>query len=489
MPKENPNELSERLRASIATDAVSVIAEARTLLKATKDPGRRRALAGVLVDAGVAAGDVVASKLGMTTIKRLLKTDASNSGLQYMLGTAELAMAGHDSTSRPEWWEATRKHQINARKHLWEAAESDLDAPTQAQAWINLGNNLDEGGRWVEAYEAYVLAMRVDFDNPIAAGHAALILNRRGGAPGGPDWQPLAHRLAKTAQSRREFVAWIAPGAEVQFEKLPIDRADEHHEPQTLTPYETFVSTNRLHLSLALDASHPDCWDSLTCPDLTEPMASDNNPPALIAMFNACKADYLLARQLAWDANQVDDDDQHHYLNTLDYARYGSGPARSVLAMRSALDVLDRVGVMANQYFGVGEDPKNVHFRTAWREESKGRPLRTEVKNEIDASNWSVLALVTLSDDFRDDGWLFGRQHLRNIATHRFVISHDMMTGNWRECDEVEHISSAELEEGTIAALRIARSALMYLADAVMRREGRHPRGMSLPLSLPRLGH
>ena len=50
MPKENPNELSERLRASIATDAVSVIAEARTLLKATKDPGRRRALAGVLVD-------------------------------------------------------------------------------------------------------------------------------------------------------------------------------------------------------------------------------------------------------------------------------------------------------------------------------------------------------------------------------------------------------------------------------------------------------
>ena len=278
MPKENPNELSERLRASIATDAVSVIAEARTLLKATKDPGRRRALAGVLVDAGVAAGDVVASKLGMTTIKRLLKTDASNSGLQYMLGTAELAMAGHDSTSRPEWWEATRKHQINARKHLWEAAESDLDAPTQAQAWINLGNNLDEGGRWVEAYEAYVLAMRVDFDNPIAAGHAALILNRRGGAPGGPDWQPLAHRLAKTAQSRREFVAWIAPGAEVQFEKLPIDRADEHHEPQTLTPYETFVSTNRLHLSLALDASHPDCWDSLTCPDLTEPMASDNNP-------------------------------------------------------------------------------------------------------------------------------------------------------------------------------------------------------------------
>ena len=111
------------------------------------------------------------------------------------------------------------------------------------------------------------------------------------------------------------------------------------------------------------------------------------------------------------------------------------------------------------------------------------------MKNEIDASNWSVLALVTLSDDFRDDGWLFGRQHLRNIATHRFVISHDMMTGNWRECDEVEHISSAELEEGTIAALRIARSALMYLADAVMRREGRHPRGMSLPLSLPRLGH
>lgn len=490
MPDETADQLSQRLRASLSDDAPAVITEARRAIKSTRDASIRSVLAGVLVDAGVVAGDQTASKAGMAAIKGLLKKDPSNSGLQYMVGTAGLAMADHDTTPKPGWWEATRKLQVDARRHLWEAAESSLPVPIRAQAWINLGNNLDTGGRWIEAYEAYTTAMRIDTDNPIAAGNAALVLHQRGGAPGGPEWQPIAHRLARLAQAQLEVVAKIAPGAEAQFKDLPTDRADEVAPPElaNLNDYETYVSGNRLHLSMALDASHPECWDSLTTPMLTEPIGSESSPPALIAMFNACKSDYLLARQLAWDATQVDDGDQHHYTNTLDYARYGDGPSRAVLAMRSALDVLDRVAVMANHYFGIGQKPGDVYFRTVWREDSKGQSLRSAVESEILAKNWSVLALVGLSDDFRDDGWLSGRRHLRNIATHRFVISHEMMTGAWRESTEIEHISNDDLEESVIAALRISRSALMYLADAVKRREGRRPQGISLPLSLPRLG-
>jgi len=491
VPDESANQLSQRLRASLPDDAASVIAEARQELRATHDTAKRTALAGVLVDAGAAAGNQSASKAGMTAIRLLLKNDPSNSGLQYMLGTAGLAMARHDITPKPEWWEATRKLQIDARRHLWEAAESSMHESIRAQAWINLGNNLEEGGRWVEAYEAYMSAMQIDPGNPVAAGWAAVILHRHGAAPGGPEWQPIAHRLARLAQAQLGLIAEIAPGAEAQFKDLPTDRADEVVAPElaSLNGYQTYVSSNRLHLSMALDALHPECWDSLTMPMLTEAVDSDNNPPALIAMFNSCKSDYLLARQLAWDATQVDDDDQHHYTNTLDYARYGAGPSRTVLAMRSALDVLDRVAVMANHYFGIGREPKDVYFRTAWREESTGRPLRPVVEREILAKNWSVLALVALAEDFRDDGWLFGRQRLRNIGTHRFIVSHEMMVGGWREVPEIEHLSADDLDEAAVAALRIARSGLMYLAEAVGRRERRHPGGdISLPLTLPRLG-
>jgi len=490
VPDESPNEVSERLRVVLATDPTVAIAEARMALKSSRDDSMRAAVAGVLVDAGEAAGDREATKVGMTAIKGLLAKDPSNGGLRYMLGTAGLSMARHDKTPKPEWWEVTRKLQTDARRNLWEAAEAELHQAIRAQAWINLGNNLDEGGRWAEAYEAHTAAMRVDPGNPVAAGQAALLLHARGSSPGGPEWQPIAHRLARIAQSKHDQVAQIAPGAQVRYAALPTDRADEAVLPEQvhLSSYQRYVADNRLHLSMALDAMHPECWDSLDLPMLTEPMDIGSHPPPLFAMFNSCKADYLLARQLAWDGMQVDDDDQHHYTNTLDYACYGDGPSRTVLAMRSALDVLDRVAVMANSYFDIGQKPKDVYFRTAWREDSTGRPLRSVVADEIDSRNWGVLALATLAEDFRDDGWLFGRQRLRNIATHRFVISHSMMTGNWRDVSEIEHLSDVDLDASVISALRIARSALMYLVDAVARREHRRPEGASLPLCLPRLG-
>jgi hypothetical protein len=82
MPDETADQLSQRLRASLSDDAPAVITEARRAIKSTRDASIRSVLAGVLVDAGVVAGDQTASKAGMAAIKGLLKKDPSNSGLQ-----------------------------------------------------------------------------------------------------------------------------------------------------------------------------------------------------------------------------------------------------------------------------------------------------------------------------------------------------------------------------------------------------------------------
>lgn len=491
MTRKTANGINERLRLLLTDRPESAVAEALKALRSAADDFERSAAAGVLVDAGVAAGDRAATEKGLAAIRRLVKKNPADGGLRYMLGTAWSAIGHQDKTPRPQWWETTRKCQIDARRELWEAAESTIDGAMRAQAWINLGNNLVECGRWVEGYMAYLDALRVDPGNPVAAGWAAVMLNRRKGAPGGPDWIGRAHYMARMAQSDLKRVAMIAPGAELHFKDLPTDHADEVVVPDDsgLQGYDAFISINRLHLSMSLDASHPDCWDSLGVPRLTEPVTAGANPPPLFAMFNTCKSDYLLARRLAWDAKCADTDDAHHYTDTLDYARYGRKASQTVLAMRSAMDILDRVSVAANQYFGLGLDPKDVYFRSVWREGTKGEPLRQGVESEIAAKNWGMLALVGLSDDFRDDGWLFGRQHLRNIATHRFVVAHEMLTQGWREAQEIEHVSVTALEEATVAALRITRSALMYLSDAVTMRERRRVRkGTIPPLTLPTLG-
>ena len=492
MSTQTANEISEGLRLLIPSDPAGVIVTARKALKDAKDDYERAAAAGVLVDAGEAAGDVTASTTGLVAIQRLVKKQPSDGNLRYMLGTAYSTIALLDKTPRPEWWEATRKLQIDQRRELWRAADSGIEAQNKAQAWINLGNNLERCGRWIEAFTAFMEALEVSPSHPVAAGWAACMLLRRGGAPGGPDWVPTAHHLAGIAKSNLEYAERIAPGSEKFFERLPTDRADEFVASK-LSAFDTldgFIVKYRLHLSMSLDPSHPDCWDSLSTPRLREAIDTPPEPPSLFAMFNTCKADYLLARKLAWDARNTDDDDVHHYTNTLDYAQYGLKSSLEILAMRSSFDLLDRIAVAANHYFGLGVEAKNVYFKSLWRQHVPGEPLLPGVESEIDAKNWGMLALVSLSDDFRDDGWLFGRQRFRNIATHRFLVSHWMMSGGWRDTPEIEHISQGDLEEITISALRIARSALLYLADAVSRREHRlhSSEGPSFELTLPRLG-
>lgn len=493
-PANRSIEINAQLRAVLATDPIAAIALANTHLGQESNADCRAACAGLLVDAGVAAHDPGATRTGLAAILKLAKADSIDGRWKYMLGTAYLALAAHDPTPRPTWFEATHRHRLRARRHLWEAAVSDLPAEMRATAWINLGNDLSNSGRWIEAYTAYHEALRADPENPIAAGWVAVMLRRqlRGktGTPG--NWEPLAHHWARISQRDLPRVARTADGAELIFADLPTERADEVvlHPPAGLSAYEAFVYRERLYLFMAVDGTdHPDCWDSIGTPTLIESVTAPVEPTPLIAMINTCKADYLLARRLTFEAAQTDRSDAHHYTNTLDYAGYGQRSAMTLLAMRAALDVLDRIAVAANQYFDIGLRPSDVHFRSVWREQVTGQPLRLHVLREIEARNWGVLGLIGLADDLQGLGWLQGRQHLRNLATHRFVVAHDMLVGGWRECVEIEHMALPDLEDAALQSLRIARSGLLYFIGAVRMRENRN-RGdrLGTTIGLPRLG-
>jgi hypothetical protein len=453
----------DEMRMLTDSDPARAIQSARLLLKSASNDFDRTTAAGVLVDAGLRCKDKKATVKGVVEIRRLAERYPNDGGLRYMLGTALSTLAQHDVTPRPMWWESTRKLQIGARRELWKSTTMSLAPETKAQAWINLGNDLERCGRWIEAYTAYFKALIVTPDHPVASGWVAVMLNRYGAKSGGTNWRQVASWYARIANANLEQVAAIAPGAEVVFAKLPVD-ADVNTDPSgtpSLGAYDSFIRENQLHLSLNLDAAHPDCWDSLNVPRLVETEESSTLPPSLFAMINACKANFVLVRRLAWESICDLVSDTTTYVDTLDSAIYGQNVSLEVLALRAALDILDQVSVAANAYFGFGGLPSEVKFRTAWREESKGEHLLAPVEYEIGQKNFGMLALVSLADDFRDDGWLFGTKQMRNSATHRFIVAHEELS-ELRDSSEIEHLSKADLDNLVIRSLQIARSALTY---------------------------
>ncbi len=480
-------EIRSQLRRLAIDDPAQGVARARIALKGATVDDVRATAAGVLVDAGLHCKDRRATVDGLIQIRRLVKRHPDDGGLRYMLGTAYSTLAQHDSTPRPMWWESTRKLQISARRELWNSTTLGLSPAMEAQAWINLGNDLDRCGRWIEAYTAFRKALETSPNHPVASGWAAVVLNRYGRKSGNTNWRPLASRYARIAIAQLEQVAAIAPGAELVFAQLPVETDLDAEQPNehSLGPYEMFIRENQLHLSMSLDASHPDCWDSLHILRISEADGSAELPPPLFAMLNICKANFLLARRLAWESRGTYFADSTRYADTLDSAVYGQAVSLKVLSLRSALDVLDQISVAANAYFEFGGLPSEVKFRTAWRTESKGEPLFASAQREVERGNFGMLALVSLADDFRDDGWLFGTKQLRNSATHRFIVAHSDQPSEFRDSPEIQRLSEHDLDNLVTKSLQIVRSALTYLIDAVNTRENRTPRGVYPSVTLP----
>ena len=382
------------------------------------------------------------------------------------------------------WFEFTRKDRLKARRAFAESGEIGGTTAGQ-QAWINLGNDLHITGRHIEAYDCFLRAL----PHPVAAGWAAEALNHS--AEFNPriasSLRGRAGELASIAQQGASVVATVVGDAAVEyFANLPTSTERQRDlDFAERSDYERFVEEHRLHLSIAADGVDPANWDHLPLPTYRVAIEeAEARSPELLAMFNVCKSDLLLARRLVFDGLAVADfADAELYGDTLDYARYGQQVSKLTLGLRSALDVLDKVATAFNHHFSVGLNPKIVSFGTIWRDAEKGNELRPVVRNEIHVGNMGVLALVELSTDLYENGWLSKRRQLRNVATHHFVVGHDMMSQPIRSSPATTHLRVDDLGKSAISAVRLGRSALCYLAEAIRRYEDRNRPGV--PLAVP----
>lgn len=352
-------------------------------------------------------------------------------------------------------------------------------------ALCNLANQLDDSGRWVEAYQIYVDALDADPTNGNAAGNAAELLRRRISSGRGQlgHYAAVHDAFLRQAHEHRVRTVELAGEATAQrWDDAPFLEGHGHleHAGDPLNPYQQWIKDHRLALTFAVDGLGSDDprWDSATIESLR--VTSADIPP-IYASINVLKAEYLVSRRLAFSGEQKlyetpfgqNAEDTGVYVDTLDMAVYGEASSSLVLAQRSTLDILDKVAVAANEHFAIGDTPGSVTFRKFW---VKGNPpaIRSGLPIEVDRWIPSALCLTELAYDAQPDGLYASAQALRNAGTHRLV---NLSWGAPKTEANSAHVpvEADYLVSAAHQSLTVARAAFLYLLDLVADKEEAHP--------------
>jgi hypothetical protein len=481
--------LAERLTALLDTDPADAVRQARAIELGPEGIEWFSAAwvrASILVDGGSQSAQQDAVDEGLDLF-RVIHQSHPSPPVSYNLANALQARAGMPANGA-DWLdhqERTRAWRAEARRHFWAAANDPSGAQAiRTQAWTNLANQFTYTYRLGEAHDARLAALAVDPTNGVAAGLAALDLlwlYERGGCS--ELTRVEAIMLAQVALKHEDRVRAFA-GAHVAKRLAAL--AEELGEPppriKNTDPFIRWAEQERLTLALAVELVDPslDKLDWLMLPGILErergPTAA--TPPPVFAMFNVMKADYILARDLAWRATQEGGwPATGRFADTLDYATYGPDASALVLAHRTALDLLDKVAVTTNYYFEVGLPPNKVYFGKIWRPDAQKKNGSSALAGPIEAAirggAYALYGLVELSEDYEgEEGILRLHKDLRNAGTHRFIVLHDVGDPKRaRQAPEVEHQARDQYAERVLAALRVARSAIQLLALAIRQHE------------------
>ncbi|WAL49662.1 LA2681 family HEPN domain-containing protein [Rhodococcus pyridinivorans] len=488
-------ELNDTAGLSQFADAMSTLQQIHAMVSASAVDAEKRCwllllLSSTMNNLAAAAGSIEGLDLGVAWARSLIDDEETPEHVaaeaMYNVGTGqasiyhirELADIGEDIAELNPSFRLKNIDELRTVRRILRVAghEEYASAEQRSRALCNLGNTLDDSGRWVEAYTAYSDSLKLDPSNGNAAGNAAELLRRR--LEHGRD--ELGHiaaaydrylQIAKTLSARTAEIA----GAQVaqRWDSLEPVGGQGHfrHVGDELDPYHQWIVEHRLALTATVEGlgGGGDRWDSAGLEGVV-PSTPGKSVPPIFAAMNVLKAEYLVARRMAYRGQlRVNEagasqhpDDSGLYTDTLDGGIYGEGPALLLLAQRSALDVLDKIAVAANEHFEVGLDPGKVSFSGFWKDR-KSHAVRPSL-SDGDPGYLHVLALAELAADLLDDGMYPYARLLRNAGTHRIVhATFGYPTGPTRETFSTVDLD--ELIQASVEALWVCRAAFLYFVD------------------------
>ncbi|MDI6809947.1 MAG: LA2681 family HEPN domain-containing protein [Candidatus Eisenbacteria bacterium] len=347
----------------------------------------------------------------------------------------------------------------------------------QARAFTNLGNALNRANRWVEAYDSYLKALELDRTNAVASTGAAKVLLRSidRGIGKKEDLQAAASKHLKESRIHEARLRELTGEQAYQHLRkiLDLDLDVPERQSKSVSEYERFVAKNRLALAPTiegLDVS-PKRWDALRIHSLIEPADKGGGIPPLFAMFNVLKGEYLLARRMAFDADNCEINDSGSYSDTLDYAVYGVRPSMLISAQRMCMDILDKIAIAVTEYLGLKDHKRSISFRNRWFSrksgKSKERIWHADIRESLMRGNLVVVAMAEMALDLSGEGFLFEKKLFRDAGTHGYTVLHDLGADPSRPSDYVEHCSLVSFSHVMIDSLRLARAAIIYFVELV----------------------
>nr|WP_263642066.1 LA2681 family HEPN domain-containing protein [Aeromonas hydrophila] len=441
--------------------------------------------AAILVDGGALTQQQDAIEEGIILLREL-HSSFPIASVTYNLGNGLIAAA--DSSSQIADWlshhELTRERRAEARRCFWTVAhDMEANLELRTQAWTNLANQFSSSYRLGEAQDGWLAALDADPKNGVAAFAAArnlLWLYELGGCSELTRIEAIM--LAKIADQHKErVIQYAGTQAAEQIATFACQLEEPPIRSLHIDPFISWVERERLTLAPAVELIDPSMGklDWLMLPGIMEREPSvAGMPPPVFAMFNMLKSDFILARDLLWRA--LDENawpTTGRFGDTLDYATYGPDTSALILVHRTALDLLDKIAVVANHYFELGLPPGKVYFGKLWRgnpdKTTSIRPLLEKVERVIREGTPALYGLVELAEDYENNsGILRSQKDLRNAGTHRFVVLHDFGDpAQSRQAPEVEHHRRESFTQEVLRALRVARSAIQMLALSISQHE------------------
>jgi hypothetical protein len=376
-------------------------------------------------------------------------------GYAYNLAVTEQALwelaAADDRVAAFE----SDRHHLHETRRLYELIVADEAAKgdDRVQAATNLGNSLDHGGRDVDALARYdeALAIRPGFG--MARGNRGLML--LGIAPFVGEHQPvLLHEavleLDAAIAAPEDVAAFGGPSAHAEFARQrsrikgpESTLAELPASSQLRDPHLEWCRRQGLllHPSLRCINNTTDPLDPIFFTGLVLGVSEEEQVRLqdLLDAFGALKQEYVATRYLAWLAEDYDSPIREHasevsakvkFFDSLSYARWGVRTGLAALAFAAAMNLLDKVAGFVHLYLGT-DRVRDVYFRTLWHPRSRGGDdvMDSALADELRAGNRGLLALCDLSCDldFERKTPLAELVELRHTATHRFLVSHDML--------------------------------------------------------------
>jgi tetratricopeptide (TPR) repeat protein len=376
----------------------------------------------------------------------------------------------------------------------------------RCQILTNLGNLLSHVGRFSEAIECFDLTLAIDPRFGMARGNRGITLTHYVEAlphlphpPGLCATSAFVHAAHDDLQAAlqlplqrdsiedfRRYFEVVEQRRAGTREKLADLNSPDIGRSKSEREYRHWALSQRLFLNplndlgplsaAAVDILHP--------PPITVAIGTG---PHFESFFNQIKQEFVSARYLLYEG--VSQRRPHFsdagvtLAHTEDHPLFGLAGEKVKLAMRSAYSLFDKMAFFLNYYLGLGIPARQVNFRGFWyQSESAKKPLKTQIE---ESRNWALRGLYWMAKDlydsrpeFRDAMEPDAREIdvTRNHAEHKFLAVHDDV---WPELAAYRRlpetlpdgayfaIGRQELIARTLRIMKLARSALIYLAYAV----------------------